>query len=361
MKNIRRILFQIRLTTDIRAKLYGALASMTGPAGGIPLGAALSEMEAEYRKQKHFLHPLLQEVMRRMKGGGSKRVSLEGREAQTLKLGDVLLGLVPNNEAMIIRSGEEQGNISLGLLQAAKYARSQSEIIKIIRSGVSRVLWYALMMSVIYYYFSLEIIPQMEQAAPRHRWTQAAQSFGFVADHIIAFIIGFFLFIAFIYWAFNYLKKNLTGPVRNFLDRNIWPFTTVRLLNSSATLGSLSGFLRTGVPFRTAVNSISEGADRYMVSKLDHIKRLTQQGKPPHVSLTSCNLFPEENAWIISLYGRTSDFGQSLDHIANEFSELSIEKAKTTAMVADIMGTLAIAGSILWIAVTMYGIVGTLK
>lgn len=158
MKNIKRILFQIRLTTDIRAKLYGALASMTGPAGGIPLGAALSEMESEYRKQKHFLHPLLQEVMRRMKGGGSKRVSLEGREAQTLKLGDVLLGLVPNNEAMIIRSGEEQGNISLGLLQAAKYARSQSEIIKIIRSGVSRVLWYALMMSVIYYYFSLEII-----------------------------------------------------------------------------------------------------------------------------------------------------------------------------------------------------------
>ncbi len=235
MKKIKRILFQIRLTTDIRAKLYGALASMTGPAGGIPLGAALSEMEAEYRKQKHFLHPLLQEVMRRMKGGGSKRVSLEGREAQTLKLGDVLLGLVPNNEAMIIRSGEEQGNISLGLLQAAKYARSQSEIIKIIRSGVSRVLWYALMMSVIYYYFSLEIIPQMEQAAPRHRWTQAAQSFGFVADHIIAFIIGFFLFIAFIYWAFNYLKKNLTGPVRNFLDRNIWPFTTVRLQMNSAT------------------------------------------------------------------------------------------------------------------------------
>lgn len=50
-----------------------------------------------------------------------------------------------------------------------------------------------------------------------------------------------------------------------------------------------------------------------------------------------------------------------MDHIANEFSELSIEKAKTTAMVADILGTLAIAGSILWIAVTMYGIVGTLK
>lgn len=361
MRYLKRAIFNLRLTSETRANLYGALASMTGPAGGLALGMALSEMEDEFRKQKHYLHPLILEIIRRMKGGGAKRKSYSDSATKTLRLGDVLMGLVPSNEAMLIRSGEEQGNISYGLAQAATHASGQSELIQIIRSGVSRFVLYAVMMVAIYFLFSIEILPQMDEAVPRSKWSIAAQRFGYIADHIIIVCIGFLLSLLLLYIAFNFMRKNLTGRTRAFLDKHIWPFTTVRLMNSSATLSSLSGFLRTGVPFKTALMSMSEGADPYMMSKLDHIKRLTQQGKEPHIALTTSDLFPEEHKWIIRVYGRTTDFGSALENIAKQFYDLAIKKAKTTAVIAEILGTLAIAFSILWIAATIYGIVGSLK
>lgn len=346
--------YQLRLTAAVRTDFYAALASMTGAAGRIPLGQALQEAQVEFERQRHVLHPLVQEILHRMKGGGKKNI-------KSLKLGDVLIGLVPPNEAMMIKAGEERGDPAMGLVQAAKHVRNEAELMSIVRSGLALVMLYTLAMIGIYFFFSFQIIPQMEQAAPRHLWPQTAKQFAFVADHIVFFSIGLLLILVGLYFCFEYLKNNLTGRTRNFLDSHVWPFTTIRLLNSSAVLSSLSGFINAGVPFQQAIDSISQNSNRYLSHKFSVIRKSIKQGKSDYVSLLSCQLLPKERAWMVSLYGRTSDFGHSLEHISDDFIKYSVSRTKTITSFVSYAGLVAVAASISWVAISLYAIVGSVK
>lgn len=354
MSNATSFWYRLRLTASVRTDFYSALASMTGPAGRIPLGQALQEAQIEFAKQKHLLHPLLQEILNRMKGGGKRR-------SQSLKLGDVLIGLVPPNEAMMIKAGEERGDPAMGLVQAAKHVRNEAELMSIVRGGLFLVMLYTVAMIAIYFFFSLQIIPQMEQAAPRHLWPQSARQFAFVADNIVFFSAALLSTLIALYFGFEYLKNNLTGRTRNFLDDHIWPFTTTRLINSSAVLSSLSGFIRAGVPFQMAIDAVSQNSNRYLNHKFSLVRKSIKQGKSDYVSLLSCQLIPQERAWMVSLYGRTSDFGQSLEHIADEFIKFSVAKTKTITSFVSIAGLVVVAASISWVAISLYAIVGSVK
>ena len=362
MKRSTALLYKIRLTSDVRADFYGALSSLTGASGRIPLGTALVEMEAELRKQKHFLNPLLKEILSRMRGG--KRVSIRngnGEGIKSLKLGDALLGYMPTNEAMMIKAGEERGDVSSGLKQAAKIAKSQAEIQSIIRAGMFMVLLYAIVMVGIYYFYSAEIIPVLEQSTPRAKWPRNAQLFAFVADHIIAFSAGLFGSLILIWRTFILLNAKLTGPIRDFFDDHLWPFTMSRSLNCYAVLSGLSGFVKTGVPFQTAIDSLSGSSSRYMKHKFQMVRHSVKLGRPDYVSLLSCGLFPKDQAWVIHLYGKTSDFGESLEHIANEYIDHLTKRAKKLTDIISVLGIMCVAGLVMWISSTLYSMSGTIR
>lgn len=354
------MLYKVRLNSTVRADFYGVLSSLTGANGRIPLGTALVEMEAELRKQKHFLTPLLREVLSRMRGG--KRVSIRSGEGiKSLKLGDALIGYMPTNEAMIIKAGEERGDVSTGLKQAATIAKSQSEIQSIIRAGLFMVLLYAIVMVGIYFFYSAEILPELERAIPRAKWPKNAQLFAFVADHIVAFSAGLFASLIFIWRLFILLNANLTGTVRDILDDHVWPFTMSRRLHCFAVLSGLSGYVKSGVPFQTAIDGLSGSASRYMRHKFQMVRHSIKLGRPDYVSLLSCRLFPKDQAWIIHLYGKTSDFGESLEHIAGEYIEDLIKRAKKITDIISVLGIMFIASMVMWISSTLYSMQGSIR
>ncbi|WP_198970944.1 type II secretion system F family protein [Xylophilus sp. ASV27] len=361
MKRLTALAFKLRLTSAVRADFYGVLSSLTGSSGRIPLGTALVEMEAELRKQKHYLAPLLKEIVTRMRGG--KRLSVRsGTEGvKSLKLGDALLGFMPVNEAMMIKAGEERGDVSMGLKQAARIAKSQADIQSIVRSGLFMVLLYAMVMVAIYYFYSAQIIPELERATPRAKWPRNAQVFAFVADHITAFSAALFGLLVLAWRLFIVANARLTGAVRDILDDHVWPFTMSRNMHCYAVLSGLSGFVKTGVPFQTAIDSMAGSSSRYMQHKFQIVRHSIKLGRPDYVSLLSSRLFPKDQAWIIQLYGKTSDFGESLEHIANGYIDNLLKRAKRLTDVISIVGVMCVAALVTWISSTLYSMQSAIR
>lgn len=348
---------RFRITTKMRKEMYGLLASMTAKdGGGIPIATGLRDMDIEFAASNHALSPLLREVNRRMRGESSVK-----GQSLSLRLGDCLIGLVPDNEAMMIKAGEDQGDIARGLRTAESFVGATEKLIETVRAGLFLVGIYVVMVIAMFIGFSLAILPQMEATVERKFWPGYAKAFGFVADHMIIFVVCVLAFLTLVVFIFNHMRKNMVGHVRQKLDEYLWPFTTVRLLNSSAMLAGLSGFLQAQVPFQTAINTMSRSADRYMQDKYRQMNIFIRNGSRDYEAVLGCKLIPREYGWIIGMSGKTSDFAQKLDHIATEFIKYAVKRTERTVVYMNFAGMALVAANIAWIALSMFGIVMSLK
>lgn len=347
--------FVQRLQIDARARKewYGVLSSMTDDKTRIPVSAALRKMIEEFKAQRHPMGPLVGELIKRMTGGSSASGSL--------RMGDSLKGLVPANEATMVKAGEELGDISRGLRQAAYYVGSTDGLVSQVRTATSLSMTYLMILFALYAFFAIELLPQMEAVNKRVNWPVAAQRFGFVSDHI--FIIGGIVacLVAVVWFLVKWLARNWTGRGRDFADRYIWPFTTIRLMNASGMLLGLSGFIQAGSPFDAAIGHMAEAADPYMLDKYKGIRRAGKSGKEDFNALLSVGLIPDDRAWIIRCYGETADFGLAIEKIAREFVEYATEKTERLAKRLNLFLMGFVALNIGWVAMTVASIVKSVK
>lgn len=346
---------RLQIDAKVRREWYDVLASMTDEKTRMPVASALRKMNEEFKTTRHPMAPLVRELILRMTGGGRPGAS------ESLRLGDSLKGMVPANEATMIKSGEQLGNVSKGLRQASYYVGSADGLVEQVRMAMALSGTYVLVVFAMYVFFAIDLLPQMELVSKRSSWPVAAQRFGYVADHIFIFgavIIGL---ISGVWMLVKYLSKNWHGRGRDFADRYIWPFTTIRLMNSSGLLLGLSGFIQAGSPFDTAIGSMSETADPYMKSKYQAIRRAGKSGKEDFNALLESGLVPEDRAWIIRCYGETSDFGEAIEKIAREFVAYATTKTARMAKRLNLVAMFVVAANIGWVATTVASIVKSVK
>ena len=346
---------RIQIDAKVRKEWYDVLASMTDDKTRMAVSSALRKMNEEFKATRHPMAPLVKELIVRMTGGGRRGAT------DSLRLGDSLKGLVPANEATMIKSGEQLGDVSKGLRQASYYVGSSDGLVEQVRMAMALSGTYALVVFAMYVFFSIDLLPQMELVSKRTSWPIAAQRFGFVADHIIAFgciagalIVGAWILV-------KYLARNWHGRGRDFADRNIWPFTTIRLMNSSGLLLGLSGFIQAGSPFDAAIGSMSETADPYMKTKFQAIRRAGKSGKEDFNALLESGLIPRDRAWIIRCYGETADFGEAIEKIAREFVTYATAKTARMAKRLNLVAMFLVAANIGWVAMTVASIVKSVK
>ena len=346
---------RLQIDAKVRREWYDVLASMTDDKTRMAVSSALRKMSKEFETTRHPMAPLVRELILRMTGGGRSGAS------ESLRLGDSLKGLVPANEATMIKSGEQLGDVSRGLRQASYYVGSSDGLVEQVRTALALSGTYALVIFAMYVFFSIDLLPQMELVSKRSSWPIAAQRFGYVADHIFLFggIVGA---VAVGLWTLvKYLSKNWFGRGRDFADRHIWPFTTIRLMNASGLLLSLSGYVQAGSPFDAAIDSMAESADPYMLNKFHAIRRAGRSGKEDFNALLESGLVPKERAWIIRCYGETSDFGLAIEKIAREFVSYATDRTARMAKRLNLVALFLVAANIGWVAMTVASIVKSVK
>lgn len=306
-----------------RKKCYIKISKMMSNA--VPLLNAIGEL-ADLSKDKGKGHP---DVIRY--AAWRKDLNNGSNLAQAMK------GWVPDDEILLIASGEDAGMLPETLLRAAENLDGKSEI----KNALVGALAYPVVLVIaaigLAFFFSTNVIPKFADVLPSDQWTGLAKVTLDVAEIIRKWIFaGAIVMIAFVVTVILSLKrwvgKNVPG--RLIADRLI-PWSIYRLMNGVSFMSSLSAVISAGTPLQSALGKIETqmSGNPYLkhriASILKHVRNGQDIGKSMRLAKTN---FPDKEIIDdLCIYGKYAGFDEALSSIAREWRKEGVELIKRRA------------------------------
>lgn len=342
-----------QISAKAREDWYRALSKTA--ADGLPVYDVLVRMEKDFALTKHPLTPLVRDLLWKQRGG--KTVSKGESGSSNRTLGTQLVGLVPDNEAMLIQAGAVSGNLAAGLWNAADLVATQGKMRATVVGSLMKPIGYIAALIGLLLFFSTSLLPKFEQGRPRSRWPAEAQLLGVVADNVGLVTGGIIALMVLALVVVLWLGPNWTGPRREWCDRKLFPFTLMASLNGASLLTSLSGYISAGTPFTTAIETIRSSANPYMKTQCDRLMGFMKSGMKNEEALTRLSMVQPRYHWIINVYGLSGDASTAYRSIAAEMVE------RTQAFVRNLFDgviskllMLLVGAVLMWIYLSMFGI-----
>jgi type II secretory pathway component PulF len=346
-----------RLDARTRCEWYRSLASLI--RGGMPLESILESMQGEFMRTQHALLPAVEILMLRLRGGD--RTPLPKGADRRRTVGTELTGLVPPVEALLIDAGESAGDLGLGFVRAANYLEAMMRLRRELLAPLREPLMLVAMLLGLLSFFSLQVLPSFADISPRSQWPGAAQAYGALADHAIALSAASIGVIGGGVWLVLWLARQWVGPLRDRMDRGVWPWTLVARVYSATMLVSISGFVSAGISFDSAITQLQAGSDLYMQRVYGHLRDGLRNGLAPHDALCELSLMDPACHWLLRLYGRSSDFSDAMQILSDQMIAFVIRRAKAFSTFLNVSLKLLVAGFVVWTLVAMYGVVGSVR
>lgn len=343
-------LSRLQINGAIREDWYRAMAKTA--ADGLPQVDVLEKLRANFKKNRHPLGNLIEEILRRMRGG----VGSTSR-THTRTVGSELAGMVPEEEALMIQSGEACGRISDGFINAAEFIVSTGRLRSAIIASLTKPLIYFAALIGLFLFFSFKLLPSFAKARPRHMWPPEAAALGWVADHILLLVggvIGFGVLTALIV---AYLSRNWVSSSRDFADRYIPPFNVIAQMRAATFIGSLAGFISAGVPFSEAIATIRKSGNAYTRHQCDRVQNWIRNSKTPSECLLLLPMVHPRYHWIIDVYSMSSDASQAYKDISKEMLDRTIRSISLVfgGLISNFF-LILMAGCVMWIYFSMFAI-----
>lgn len=328
---------RMRFGIGPRIMFYETLRDFVGE--GVAVFEVVRRIEASSSTFKAFPDGVLRAIMNSMRGS---------QQRQDASLGAALRAWAPPMEATLISAGERSGRISVALHEAAQMMRAHQRA----RSHViSKMAYPALLLAMLAGLLSVLgtfLIPMLEQMQPRQQWTGAAKTMGFLADNsgtISACLLGGTALFAAL---FLLTLKRWVGPVRDFFDRFLPPWTLYRQMQASMALMTTSMLIASGVPMATALELLKQSGSPWMSEHMSRILMRMRSGQGDGPALAGAGgmgtLFDPYLAWQISLYSANGSMAAKLRTMA-EGSNTRVESA--------ISGTFAVAKAVVMLLVAL--------
>lgn len=190
-----------------------------------------------------------------------------------------LRGTVPDEDLAVIAVSEAAGDLSVGLLNLATTLEGMVATKEQIREAFGIVL---AAMAVLHAFLAVEAfkaLPQIEAPIARmvdiHQFSPDVQALFASATWIRTWWWAWLLFVACAVAAVSWGMRNLTGPLRVWLDEYLLPFQLRRLHESArlfSTIGAITGKIGSQVmPLRDALVHAREFASPWLAWQLDMI------------------------------------------------------------------------------------------
>lgn len=343
MKSINDLLFRWRFNAEARGEFYEQLANYT--SDDLPLYECLQDMHKGLSKEKSFLASMVARVMGR----------LRGMEGGALELGQALNGYCPAAELAMISAGERAGDISLGLRKAQHLALSQQRLNSAIVSEMVQPAVYLLMIAGLLVVLSRAILPAMETGTPRFNWPVYARYLGILADSAIVLVIAVAVLVVCWAAAFAVTANRLTGPVREALDKWLFPWGLYSKMNEAVLLLTIASMIRVGLPFETAVDSIQRRSSDYMRNKLAPVRSGLKRGQSVGDSLVLA-INDSKVRWQVAMYSKSTKFAMGLEKLADRGVEALIKNTKRLFGAIGFGVLVLIAAMVLWVLGSFFGV-----
>lgn len=308
------------------------------------------------------LFDALERLRERHQHNGDPRAKMLGVWIQDLRrgrrLGEVLAGWSPPEEAVLITAAERGGQLAEGLEIAAGMADSMGRVVDAVRGAVTypAVIFLALVGLVVF--FSVSLVPQLADSLPPEQWTGDAAAVYVLSQAVTNGWWLFALALAALVVVVMTTLATWTGEVREWVDHRVPPWSLYRAYQSAAFLVALSAMTRAGVPVMDSVMSIRDQSSPWMRGYLARAIRSLRGGLSPGVAL-ALPLFDPDTADDIHVYGASGAFESALAGIGARVVEHTVRLAGQIAKVVNALMLLAGGLTIGWIYLAIYGLTQT--
>lgn len=242
---------------EARQKMYERLASPI--EAGVPVKTAISQLyqRAFFKSATETQAVVLRNVLFSLNSGG--------------QISEGLRKFIPLNELLLIRAGEEKGDLSGALFRAAHTIESQAKVRAAIKSAIVKPLFLFTMLIVAMYVVGAHVAPKMSSILPMEEWRGQARFLGVLSSLVLSpwFYISLGLLAGLIVLILM-SQKRWKGRGRAFADR-LPPYNLYRVMQGSGWLTTYSAMLQSG---RRVESILSE---LYILSERDNNQYLADR------------------------------------------------------------------------------------
>jgi len=314
---------------------------------GVPLATTLDTLWQMYskngKKPKEPLAMMIKQWRDRLNQGKS--------------LAEAMHGWISLPEELIVEAGEQSEKLADALDDALKAEGASKQIRKAIIGGLAYPVVLLLALVFILVGFSYEIVPTFASLLPVDQWTGAPATMYAVSQFVTNWlaVIGI-VFGGLVTAAFLSLPI-LTGPTRKFFDY-LPPWSIYKIIQGASFMIAMRGFIAAGVPVPDALRKINMIGNGYMRERVNAILTKINMGRNLGQAMQEAgHNFPDYDiAGEISIYADLDDFDTSLDLLAKEWIDGSVEKAQASSKAINNVMLFLIAGTIAMIASTMFSL-----
>ena len=246
--------YGFRQDIEKRIKIYLKLAAMI-KYGKQLQASVISLRDRMVKKSKtEVVAVVLQDVVSRLEKG--------------MKLADALDGYIPIGEQMLIRAGEQSGQLPAALELAVEQTLAAKDIkSQAISSLMQPIFLFSLLMAGLFI-ISRVVIPKLTAIFPVDKWQGPAKILYLATEFINSF--WFILFIGILVFcgiAIVFSFPKWTGKLRSKVDI-LPPWSFFRIVVGSGWLMSLAALIRSGVTLVEAIKQMRDTAgNNYWLKK----------------------------------------------------------------------------------------------
>ncbi|MEJ6002721.1 type II secretion system F family protein [Paucibacter soli] len=265
---------------------------------------------------KVFPVKVLQMMMSSMRGS---------QRHQDASLGAAIRPWAPAMEASLISAGERMGRVDVALHEAVQLMKARQRVRGLLLAKLPYPIMLLLMVAAVLAGLSHFMVPLLEQMLDRGHWPATAKLIGFLADNSgsITTVLGVSMSVFSLIFVLS--APRWTGPVRDFFDRYIPPWSLYRELQGSMALMVISMLTASGVPMGAAFELLRENASPWVADHMSRIMMRMRSGKSEAYALAGNGghgtMFNAYTAWQISLYSANASMASKLRSLSESSSQ----------------------------------------
>ena len=331
---VTKAFYKLLFTTEVRFKMFIKVKSFLEQ--GIPILEVLVSLRDSYKAlNKKFdvrVYVLEQWIY---------SINVEAK-----KIHEALDGWATPNEIMLIRSGEEGGRIVEAMENAIETTKAAKLAISTVKSKLSYPIILFLILFAMAYMFATKIVPEFEKLSDPMTWPDNAQTLYVVSKTVRedwgTILLGIVGAIFLIGWS----MKNITGPIRKYLDM-LPMYSMYRSFQSSMFLVSLASMMKSGVDLEYSLQEIRKKSPKYIKYELSRVARRLDGGMSVGKAF-NVKFFDEESRVDINIYAKAKNIGDSIDVIGKEAIKNGVDKISSIAEIIKFLMMLSIVFYIGW-------------
>jgi type II secretory pathway component PulF len=254
------------------------------------------------------------------------------------KPSDGLADFIPLNELLILRAGEEQGDLASAFKRAAKTIDTEVKMKKTVRKALASPSLYLVGLIGVMWYLGTYVGPSLAGVLPMEEWSGRASFIAelslFVASlwFPVAIILIITLFIVLLF-----MQKRYTGKARVYLDK-IPPFSLYRVEQGATWLTTYSAMLQAGRRMDSTLEELhavsGKYKNHYLAHRTEQILYEIAHGASDignAMERTGTNFPDEELISDLVMQSSLTDFDERVEIIADRWVDNTAENVEAVA------------------------------